>query len=145
MKLSFRRNTNNKIYGIEILLSNFHCNQHDCPYSSACRKHSVISTFTKRLNKIIKKIHLWLRYENVENLSGTTSCPYSIPRRYNCEDCKHLCYDTSLNGYCKVRNNVQVLDDNGHVCYFATGNCCMLQEVSDLSKNWDKNAGKIVI
>lgn len=146
MKLSFRRNIgNNKIYGIELTLTKPKCNQHDCPYSTNCSKYSSFPIYIKKINKVLRKIHFWFRHSSVANLSGTKHCPYKLNRKYSCEDCKHIRYDTSFNGYCAARDNIQVFDENGHHSTYAVGSCCIKQDVSDLAQNWDIETGKIKI
>lgn len=146
MNLAFRRDIkSNKIYGIELVLTKIRCNQHDCLYSTNCSKHSSFSTVLQKINKALRKMHLWIRYENIANLSGTKNCQYNLKRKYSCEDCKHIRYDTSFNGYCVARDNIQVFDEDGHSCSFAIGSCCIRQEISDISKNWDIETGKTIL
>lgn len=141
MKTNFRRYaSNNKIYGVEIKLKSTFCNQNDCLYSHRCKnKHKILSKILNVIYFLKKKIKLpvYIIYENLSNLSGTTSCPYSLPRRFRCEDCQYVGYDTSLNGYCTKRNNIEVIDDKG--CKIGI---CVHQKISEFGNNYDRITGK---
>lgn len=104
---------------ISINNSKQRCNQYFCLFEHRCkyrcRARKFIATMRNKL-----KLPIFINYNNLKNISGTSICPHNIRRQYDCTDCTKIYYDALGDGYCTKRKN-KVVDDRGcniRVCKF---------------------------
>ena len=131
------------IDGIEIQYG-YYCLQSFCEARSSCkrRKGFRFHNFSVWLKRVFG-FNLPIYFTNIlqSNLSGTSLCPHSLPRQYDCWDCEFSRCDESCSNAQRSRDI-----DNGNYDFgdcFAFGDSkCKYFIVSDFGSNWDRETGE---
>lgn len=141
-----------KIKGIDIKYST-HCSFYECDCRSKCKYRKASS-----IHRILVNFRIWLsnnininKLPNIlfidkpfRDLSGTTRCPFNVPRRYHCNDCIYSDYDDMCEGICTCDERIKLIkarkfeeirsSDKYTPCKFFTKN--------EFADNYDKETGK---
>lgn len=128
---------------INVNVESLCCNLDSCDvYNCKMRKLQVKTNKKYALLSKITKNRYVIRYKNSHNLSGTLSCPYAMPRVYDCSQCRNCGYDSSCDGYCRLSRNLVVCDGERAK---TDSNICKYFVMSDEGVQYDSITGEVII
>lgn len=127
----------------------FNC---DCGYKCKYRSNYNFHNWRVRVHRFFEyRLHIKLPYflyisRESARLSGTTKCPFKIPRKYTCSDCKyHDGYDEDLNGLCNNEEYISLNKEGRAMEHYIEGEeHCKFFDKNEWADKYDKNTGEII-
>lgn len=139
----------NKITGIHIRYS-YQCTCFDCEHFRKCkyRKSCKFHNWSVGVHRFFEyKLHIklphWLYIDKLfTDLSGTTTCPFNMPRQYTCHVCKYQAgYDEHMKGLC---NNEDYINSTWSESHIDGSPYCKFFEKDDWADKYDKKTGEVI-
>ena len=138
-----------KITGIHIRYG-YYCNCFDCEHRHKCkyRKSCKFHNWSVNVHRFFEyKLHIklpnWLYIDKLfTDLSGTTTCPFNMPRQYACYVCKYQAgYDEYMKGLCSNKDYINSTWSESHI---DGSSHCKFFEKNDWADKYDKKTGEVI-
>lgn len=121
-----------------------------CKYKSTYRWHNFSVNFSRFLYRHFNiNFHLPIYFQRHRvDLSGTTKCPYQMPRLYTCWDCEY--HDGCIDGRCLNEMHAEMIKQGrqSEILYprddVIHRKMCKLFKHNEWCQNYDKNTGEII-
>lgn len=139
-----------------IVESGYRCRKsYSCPHGSKCKYHSKYTwhNFSVNVSRFIyRKFHVEFHFpiyfqKHGSDLSGTTRCPYEMPRMYDCYDCEYSrgyreCGNEVRHDMIKDGKYSEIQSPSDDYTYSIV---CKLFKPNDYCQKYDKKTGEIII
>ena len=129
----------------------YQCNNLYCKNRSKCKyrkSFNKLHNFYIRIRNFFKyRLHIklpWLIYLDKKHtdLSGTTTCPFKMPRNYSCNVCEYQAgYDEHMKGICGNKDYINSTWEESHL---DESPYCRFFEKNEWADRYDKKTGETI-